>query len=289
MRIRLHANDTLSTNEARTVGHMFAATSDVHELAAELRQNGHAPGDAAYDEAMRAFNTVWNALNGGHATDVYDAGNGVWFSARPLGSGSWGIRTMTYRSGHLETENLNTTPWPTEAIALQQAERSARGEAEREQLPFRGRARDSYEQESYRGFMINESPGSGFIISKGGVRYGAKPTLEAAKKEVDSYVAQGLGQDASSAEELRARAKAVYEAALRRASDPAARAEAKENYEAALKQIGAKDAGEVRIVYNKLLGGWYIVRGSSDTPISGRFASKEEAQAHLQRQNEARG
>lgn len=46
---------------------------------------------------------------------------------------------------------------------------------------------------------------------------------------------------------------------------------------------GAKDAGDVRIVHNRLLGGWYIVRGPHQTPISGRFDSKEEAQAHLNR------
>lgn len=39
----------------------------------------------------------------------------------------------------------------------------------------------------------------------------------------------------------------------------------------------------VRIVYNKLLGGWYIVRGPHQTPISGRFNSREEAKAHLDR------
>lgn len=39
----------------------------------------------------------------------------------------------------------------------------------------------------------------------------------------------------------------------------------------------------VRIVYNKLLGGWYIVRGPHQTPLGGRFNSKEEAQAHLMR------
>lgn len=37
----------------------------------------------------------------------------------------------------------------------------------------------------------------------------------------------------------------------------------------------------VRIVFSKLLGGWYVVRGSSDTPISGQFPSKEAAQAWL--------
>lgn len=39
----------------------------------------------------------------------------------------------------------------------------------------------------------------------------------------------------------------------------------------------------VRIVYNKLLGGYYIVRGPHQTPIGGRFDSREQAQAHLNR------
>lgn len=37
----------------------------------------------------------------------------------------------------------------------------------------------------------------------------------------------------------------------------------------------------VRIVHNKLLGGWYVVRGPHQTPIGGRFDSKAEAQAWL--------
>ncbi len=46
-----------------------------------------------------------------------------------------------------------------------------------------------------------------------------------------------------------------------------------------------RKASGIRIVYNKLLGGWYIVRGSHQTPIGGRFNSKAEAQAHLMRKN----
>ena len=42
----------------------------------------------------------------------------------------------------------------------------------------------------------------------------------------------------------------------------------------------------IRIVYNRLLGGWYVVRGPHQTPLNGRFNSKEEAQAWLRaRQN----
>jgi hypothetical protein len=41
----------------------------------------------------------------------------------------------------------------------------------------------------------------------------------------------------------------------------------------------------MKVIYNGLLGGWYIVRGSHQTPISGRFDSKEQALAHLRRRN----
>jgi hypothetical protein len=38
-----------------------------------------------------------------------------------------------------------------------------------------------------------------------------------------------------------------------------------------------------KIIYNKLLGGFFICKGPHQTPISGRFNSKLEAQAHLDR------
>ena len=41
----------------------------------------------------------------------------------------------------------------------------------------------------------------------------------------------------------------------------------------------------MKIVFNKLLGGWYIVRGRHQTPISGKFASKQEALAFLRARN----
>ena len=41
----------------------------------------------------------------------------------------------------------------------------------------------------------------------------------------------------------------------------------------------------MKIVFNKLLNGWYIVRGRHQTPVSGRFDSKEQALAHLRRRN----
>lgn len=39
----------------------------------------------------------------------------------------------------------------------------------------------------------------------------------------------------------------------------------------------------VKIVFNRLLGGWFIVRGKHQTPIGGRFDSKQAAQAWLDR------
>jgi hypothetical protein len=39
----------------------------------------------------------------------------------------------------------------------------------------------------------------------------------------------------------------------------------------------------MKVVYNSLLGGWYIVRGAHQTPISGRFDTKAAAVAHLRR------
>lgn len=37
----------------------------------------------------------------------------------------------------------------------------------------------------------------------------------------------------------------------------------------------------IRVVYNRLLGGWYIVRGPHQTPIGGRFESRTEARNYL--------
>jgi len=39
----------------------------------------------------------------------------------------------------------------------------------------------------------------------------------------------------------------------------------------------------VRIIYSKILGGWFVVRGKHWTPISGRFDSKAEAEVWLAR------
>jgi hypothetical protein len=37
----------------------------------------------------------------------------------------------------------------------------------------------------------------------------------------------------------------------------------------------------VKIVYNKLLGAWYVVRGPHHAPLSGSFPTKAAAQAWL--------
>jgi len=37
----------------------------------------------------------------------------------------------------------------------------------------------------------------------------------------------------------------------------------------------------LRIVYNKLLGAWFIVRGRHHAPIGGRFESRAAALAYL--------
>ena len=39
----------------------------------------------------------------------------------------------------------------------------------------------------------------------------------------------------------------------------------------------------VRIIYNRILGGWFVVRGPHQTPLSGRFDTKAEALASLNR------
>lgn len=41
----------------------------------------------------------------------------------------------------------------------------------------------------------------------------------------------------------------------------------------------------MKVIYNAVLGGWYIVRGAHQTPISGRFDSRKSALAHLRRRN----
>lgn len=42
-----------------------------------------------------------------------------------------------------------------------------------------------------------------------------------------------------------------------------------------------------RIVFNRILGGWFVVRGPHQTPLSGRFQSKADALAYLKRKQGA--
>ena len=39
----------------------------------------------------------------------------------------------------------------------------------------------------------------------------------------------------------------------------------------------------MKIVFNRLLNGWYVVRGPHQTPLSGKFDSKAAAQQWLNR------
>ena len=43
-----------------------------------------------------------------------------------------------------------------------------------------------------------------------------------------------------------------------------------------------------RIVYNKLLGGWYVVTGPHHAPLGGRFATRRDAEAWLADRKRAR-
>jgi hypothetical protein len=42
----------------------------------------------------------------------------------------------------------------------------------------------------------------------------------------------------------------------------------------------------VRIVFNRILGAWFIVRGPHQTPIGGRFDSRAAALAYLRSKQE---
>lgn len=56
----------------------------------------------------------------------------VRYSTRALSGGGFGIHVLTYRDGSLETEDMNTTPWPTAKVAMVRAARSAAATLERE-------------------------------------------------------------------------------------------------------------------------------------------------------------
>lgn len=42
-------------------------------------------------------------------------------------------------------------------------------------------------------------------------------------------------------------------------------------------------AGKIKIVHVPLLGGWYVVRGPHHFPLAGKFATKADAKAWLNR------
>lgn len=39
----------------------------------------------------------------------------------------------------------------------------------------------------------------------------------------------------------------------------------------------------MKIVYNRLLDGWYVVKGKHQTPLSGRFETKKDAELYLRK------
>jgi hypothetical protein len=41
-----------------------------------------------------------------------------------------------------------------------------------------------------------------------------------------------------------------------------------------------------KVIFNRLLQGWFIVRGPHHAPIGGRFPTREAALAHLKRTRE---
>jgi hypothetical protein len=45
---------------------------------------------------------------------------------------------------------------------------------------------------------------------------------------------------------------------------------------------------KVRIVHNRVLGGWYVVRGPHQVPLGGRHDSRADAQAWLDARKAAR-
>lgn len=56
----------------------------------------------------------------------------------------------------------------------------------------------------------------------------------------------------------------------------------------ALDPLRRRDAESYRIVYNRLLGAWYAVRGPHQSPIGGPGRTKEEVQEQMRRKEEAR-
>ena len=44
----------------------------------------------------------------------------------------------------------------------------------------------------------------------------------------------------------------------------------------------------IRIVYNRLLGGWFVVRGPHQTPLVGRYPTRQAAEASLTMRAERR-
>jgi hypothetical protein len=123
---------------------------------------------------------------------------------------------------------------------------------------------------------------AGYYFKLNGETYGGYPTRAEALREYKVETTK-KAKDATTSEKQLPRP--VPMRPLQSAALPESRvAEVyRPRTQAELARSFGKDAGDVRIVYNRLLGGWYVVRGPHQTPLSGRFNSKEEAQASLGR------
>lgn len=58
----------------------------------------------------------------------------IQYGTRELPNGKHGIAVDVIRNGHTETQDRNTTPWPTRAIALDRAKRAAEAAGEQENI-----------------------------------------------------------------------------------------------------------------------------------------------------------
>lgn len=92
-----------------------------------------------------------------------DAGKtGVEYGVRPLGD-RFGIWVKYWRNGQLETEDTNTTPWPTRAVALERAKQSAENGARQEGMKVLGQIAGQRDAEKWaQGTRVKyKSPSSG--------------------------------------------------------------------------------------------------------------------------------
>jgi hypothetical protein len=106
---------------------------------------------------------------------------------------------------------------------------------------------------AYKGYLIRRTLLGEIFVEKGGAFIGWAKTESAAEKIIDMLTA--------TINPRRKKAGRILRTAHVRKS--------------------RKHNPGVRIVHNRLLGGWFVVRGTHQTPLNGSFASKAAAQAWL--------